>query len=276
MRETREPPGPEGEPPVAAGPSGELPEGFEAWIAAAAAAEPLRFPELRKGVQALSARYVERRRESGAAAGAFGGAGLRAAFASFYAPLHFLAAHHAVRELPASFREGVRRVVDVGAGTGAVGAAAALACGGAPVLALDRSAWALAEARRSFALLGVRGRTRRIELPAGLPRLGPGDLVTAGYVLNELPAAAREQLALALGRALAAGARILVLEPLARGVSPWWDQTVRQLAPGGAESALFKWEIERPAWIERLDDASGLDHREIGARVLWGPRAGAP
>ena len=142
------------------------------------------------------------------------------------------------------------------------------------MLALDRSAWALAEARQSFRLLGVRGRTRRVELPAGLPRLGAGDLVTAGYVLNELPPAAREQLMVAFARALGAGARLLVLEPLARGISPWWDNSVRRLAPAGAEAALFKWRIERPAWIERLDDASGLDHREIGARVIWGP-AGA-
>jgi hypothetical protein len=33
----------------------------------------------------------------------------------------------------------------------------------------------------------------------------------------------------------------------------------------------MKFSIERPDWIERLDDAAGLDHREIGARVLWGP-----
>ena len=274
MRESGDPSQRKLKPPAAPGLSGELQQRFEAWIAAAAAAEPLRFPELRKGVQALSARYVERRGESRAAAGAFSGAGLRAAFASFYAPLHFLAAYHTTRELPASFRAGVRRIVDVGAGTGAVGAAVSLATSHAPVLALDRSAWALAEARQSFRLLGTPGRTRRALLPAGLPRLGKGDLVTAGYVLNELPPAAREQLTAALSRALGAGARLLVLEPLARGISPWWDDCVRRLAAAGAEPALFKWRIERPAWIERLDDASGLDHREIGARVLWGP-AGA-
>ncbi|MEN8159066.1 MAG: methyltransferase domain-containing protein [Myxococcota bacterium] len=251
--------------------SDDLAKRVGAWIEAASEAEPLRFPELRKGVQALSARYVERRGERGAAAGAFAGAGLRAAFASFYAPLHFLAAYHTLQALPAAFPSGVRRVVDLGAGTGAVGAALSLAAGGAPVLALDRSAWALAEARRSFRHLGVRGRTRRVELPNGLPRLGPGDLVAAGYLLNELPDPARERLASAFERALGAGARLLVLEPLARGVSPWWDDLARRLEAVRVEPALFKWRIERPAWIERLDDASGLDHREIGARILWGP-----
>jgi SAM-dependent methyltransferase len=244
---------------------------FQAWIAAAAAREPLRFPEIRKGVQALSVRYVEGRRAGGVGAGALGGAGLRAAFASFYAPLHFLTAFAAISELPAALRAGVTRVVDLGAGTGAAGAALALGAGTAEVLALDRSAWALGEARHTFAAFAVRGRTRRTELPAGVPRLSASDLVAAGWLLNEGDVAFRARIAGLLARALEAGARVLVLEPLARSVSPWWDDFAAALAPAGAASALLKWAIERPDWIARLDAAAGLDHREIGARVLWGP-----
>jgi SAM-dependent methyltransferase len=252
---------------------------FQAWLAAAAGRASLRFPEIRKGVQALSARYVEGRKAGGVGAGALGGAGLRTAFASFYAPLHFLTAFAAANALPASLRAGVTRVVDLGAGTGAVGAALALAAGGAEVLAageaevlaLDRSAWALGEARHTFAAFAVRGRTRRAELPAGVPRLAAGDLVAAGWLLNEGGPAWRARLGEVLTRALDAGARVLVLEPLARGVSPWWDDFAAALAPAGAASALLKWSIERPDWIARLDAAAGLDHREIGARVLWGP-----
>ena len=249
---------------------------FQAWIAAAAGREPLTFQETRKGVQALSARYVEGRTAGGVGAGAFGGAGLRAAFATFYAPLHFLTAFAAASALPASFRAGLARVVDLGAGTGAVGAALALAAGSGSVLALDRSAWALGEARRTFAAFAVRGRTRRVELPAGVPRLAAGDLVAAGYLLNEGGPELRERLAGLFARALRTGARVLVLEPLARGVSPWWDDFAAALAPAGAASVLLKWTIERPEWIERLDAAAGLDHREIGARVLWGPAEAQP
>ena len=155
------------------------------WIEAAAAREPLTFPEIRRGVRALSARYVESRGEDGGVAGALGGAGLRAAFTTYYAPLHFLTAFAAALSLPAAWRTGIERVIDLGAGTGAVGAALALAAGGAPVLALDRAAWALGEARRTFSALGVAGRTRRAELPAGVPSLRPGDLLSAGFVLNE-------------------------------------------------------------------------------------------
>src|SRR5262247_4164801 len=108
---------------------------FLAWIQAVAERQPLSTRETRKGVRALSARYVEGRIGPGVGSGALAGAGLRAAF-----------------------RSGLRRVVDLGTGTGAVGAASALAVGGVEVFALDRSAWALGEALRTFAALGVRGR----------------------------------------------------------------------------------------------------------------------
>jgi SAM-dependent methyltransferase len=251
----------------------ELAQRFRGWLEAAAAREPLTFPEIRRGVRALSARYVEGRRGDGAVAGALAGAGLRAAFTSYYAPLHFLVAFAAALALPPAWRAGVARVLDLGAGSGAVGAALALAAGGAPVLALDRAPWALAEARRTFDALGVPGRTRRAELPAGVPSPRADDLVAAGFVLNECRPEVRERLVRILGRALEAGARVLVLEPLAHGAAPWWDDVAAELAPAGAATALVKHAIERPDWIERLDDAAGLDHREIGARVLWGPRS---
>ena len=249
----------------------ELERRFHGWIEAAAAREPLTFPEIRRGVRALSARYVEGRGANGGVASALAGAGLRAAFTTYYAPLHFLTAFAAALSLPPAWRAGVARVIDLGAGTGAVGAALALATGGASVLALDRAGWALAEARRSFDALGVAGRTRRAELPSGVPSLHESDLLCAGFVLNECREDTRERQLRLLARALDAGARVLVLEPLARGAARWWDAAAAALAPSGAEPALMKWEIERPDWIERLDDAAGLDHREIGARVLFGP-----
>src|SRR5262245_5037282 len=246
---------------------------FEAWVEAAARREPLTFREVRSGVRALSARYVEGRGADGVASAALAGAGLRAAFASYYAPLHFLTAFAAAAALPAAWRADVAQVIDLGAGTGAVGAALALACGAERVLALDRSGWALGEARHCFETLGVKGRTRRVALPAGVPRLGPRDLVAAGFVLNECAPALRERLLVRLARALESGCRVLVLEPLARGAAPWWDAAAAELSAAGARAELLKWQLERPDWIARLDAAAGLDHREIGARILWGPHA---
>ena len=250
----------------------EIEQRFEAWMSDSAAREALRFSELRRGVQALSARYVEGRSRDGVAAGALSGAGLRAAFASFYAPLHFLTAFAVAKALPRAWRDGIEQVVDLGAGTGAVGAALSLACGAPRVLALDRSAWALGEARRTFSALGIVGRTRRSELPSGMPRARPGDLFAAGWTLNECRPTLRARIVAQLLLALDAGARVIVLEPLARAAAPWWDGLAAALAARDCAGALHKYSIERPAWIERLDEASGLDHREIGARVLWGPR----
>lgn len=257
---------------------------FARWLETCVArhSPPLRFAEVRKGVQALSSLYVERRSEGrgegGLAARASDGSAKRAALATFYAPLHFLVVHAATRTMLAS--AGVRRVHDFGCGTGAAGAAVvralpAAAGESAPsVLGIDVSGWALGEARRTWHAFGVAGRGHRGALPEAAPeRLGPGDLVVLAYVLNELSPDHRTALVGRLGRALAAGAGLLVLEPLARRIAPWWDGLVAALAPLGARAAEPKATIERPPWIERLDAASGLDHRELGARVLAVPPA---
>src|SRR3954462_6990053 len=85
--------------------------------------------EAARALRALSSCYVERRARL-ATGGALDSAGKRAAFALFYAPLHFLVTQAIVEALPASRGEQgdeVREVLDVGCGTGTAGAAWALA-----------------------------------------------------------------------------------------------------------------------------------------------------
>src|SRR4029077_19926812 len=77
----------------------------------------LTFAEVRRGLQALSALYVDRGRRLGAGA-ALEGAGKRAAFALFYTPLHFLLTRSVVRALGAQV-SGPRNILDLGCGTGA-------------------------------------------------------------------------------------------------------------------------------------------------------------
>src|SRR5204862_2507726 len=81
----------------------------------------LTFPEVSRALRALSSAYVERRHRLNGVA-ALGGAGKRAAFALFYAPLHFLLVRHIVDSLPQAKRR-VSTIVDLGCGTGAAGAA---------------------------------------------------------------------------------------------------------------------------------------------------------
>jgi SAM-dependent methyltransferase len=253
------------EPPSALEPA--LAERVDAWLAdGVARSAPLTFSELRRGVQALSQRYVGGRREPGAA---LGSSAKRAAFATYFAALHLATAYGAVRSLPPAALAGTTRIVDLGAGSGAIGAGAALAL--APetpaLLALDRSGFALAEARRTFAAFGLRGETERALLPAGMPRLARGDLAVAGWFLNECDDAARERVLRALERGLGAGASVLVLEPLAGRVVPWWDEVASRLTARGLATGSIRWRMERPVWIAQMDKAARLDHRELGARI---------
>ena len=113
--------------------------------------------EVTRALRALSSCYVERRTQLARGA-ALEGAGKRAAFALYYAPLHFLAVDAIVRRLPDAI-EDVRQIIDVGCGTGAAGAAWAAACGRPPALhAIDRHPWAVAEATRTYRHFGLRGR----------------------------------------------------------------------------------------------------------------------
>jgi SAM-dependent methyltransferase len=230
----------------------------------------LRFPEVRRALQALSALYVERR--AGLALGkALDGAGKRAAFAMFYGPMHLAIARHVARATGAASRGGA--LADLGCGTGAAAAGLALAQDGrASVTGVDLSPWAVAEATwtwRWFGFVGSahRGRVERFELPR------PGATVVVGWVANELPAPVRRELLERLLRAADCGVGSLVLEPIARRVVPWWGEWAEAFAGRGGRDD--EWRIP-PALPDRwrdLDRAAGLDHRELTARSLYLPAA---
>ena len=252
---------------------GALRTDFDAWLAATVARHTadLEFRELRKGAQALSSLYVERRGDVDLAARAVEGRGKRAALATYYAPLHFLAAQHALARIGPARLDAVCRVFDLGCGTGATGAAAARTLDRANVVAIDRSGFALSEARHTYAAFGLLAQMRRARLPGALPRPAPGDLWVLGWAVNELDERSRNALGERLVRALESGVRVLLLEPLASGVVPWWSEWCAELAPLGVVDLESKARVELPEWIARLDRAAGLDHRVIGARVLAGP-----
>jgi SAM-dependent methyltransferase len=233
----------------------------------------LTFAEVRRALQALSSLYVERRQRLGTGA-ALESAGKRAAFALYYGPLHFLLVREIVRALgAASPRPG--RVIDLGCGTGAAGAAWALQAGGATVEGVDRSGWAVDEARWTLARLGVRGELRRGDvLTTPLPD-GRG-AVLAAFTVNELSETDRERLRERLLAAAQAGARVLVIEPLARRALPWWPAWEKDFATRGGRADQWRFPAQLPPLIARLDRAAGLDHRELTGRSLWLPGPPSP
>jgi hypothetical protein len=157
-------------------------------------------------------------------------------------------------------------VVDIGCGSGAAGAAWALETG-AEVRGFDVSAWAVDEANWTYSILGVRGRARRgrvedLRLPPE-----PSTLLAA-FVVNELDARARGTVLEQLRNAASAGHQVVVVEPIARGVTPWWDQWRRAFHPHAVEASDWRFRIELPRLLRDFDKAAGLDHRELTARTL--------
>lgn len=232
----------------------------------------LTFREVSRGLRALSATYVERRARL-TEGGALGGAGKRAAFALFYGPLHYLIVRHIVQHLPGAARS-APVLVDLGSGTGASGAAwASLLAPPPQVLAVDRNPWALAEARWTYGIFGVTARTRQGSIAAvTLPK--PPALVLAAFTLNEIAAADRDRLLSQLVERTARGDRLLVVEPLARPVAPWWQKWSRAVVEAGGRVDQWRFEATLPQIVADLDRAARLDHRELTGRSLWLSRSG--
>lgn len=220
--------------------------------------------ELGRALRALSSCYVERRGRLGEGR-ALEGRGKRAAFALYYAPLHFLI----VREIARTVTAGLQSrgaVSDLGCGTGAAGAAWA-AVTGAAVSGIDVSAWAVQEANWTYQTLDIRGHARRggvadFRLPSR-----PSTLLAA-FVVNELPPADRDHVRDLLVAGAAAGHQVVVVEPIARSLTPWWRDWERAFAAAGGQTREWRVHVTLPPLLRDLDRSAGLDHRELTARSL--------
>jgi SAM-dependent methyltransferase len=237
---------------------------FDAWLAALDERHlaNLTQSEVTRALRALSSCYVERR-EKLASGGPLDSAGKRAAFALFYAPLHFLVTREIVRALGAA--TGVQRIVDLGCGTGSAGAAYALEAGAA-VEGIDRNAWAVAEANWTYKVLRLRGRatTGMIQRTRLLGASGEG--ILAAYAVNELPDADRQALLPRVIGARDKGSRVLIVEPIARRMNRWWDDWRDALT---AREDEWRFRVPLPPRQKLLAKGAGLDAQGLTARTLY-------
>jgi hypothetical protein len=260
--------------------TGVAPGSFDAWMAGLEERHlsRLRFPEVSRALRALSSAYVERR-DRLAHGAALDGGGKRAAFALFYGPLHFLTIREIVTRLPPAGP--IDTVVDLGCGTGAAGAAWATSLASAAaqgfqgpsrrvpqIVGIDRHQWAAAEAAWTYRLFGLRGRAVTDDsVRAPIPIRGAGLL--AGYLVNELNDDARARMMRRLLDAAHRGAVVLVVEPIGRRFAPWWDGWAEAFTDAGGRADEWRFEVELPEIVRRLDRAAGLAHDELTARTLY-------
>ncbi|MFN7982710.1 MAG: methyltransferase domain-containing protein [Vicinamibacterales bacterium] len=199
-----------------------------------------------------------------------------------------------VRELGRPFTE-VSSILDLGCGTGAAGAGWARACSRkARVTGVDRHPWAVEEARRTLSVLGVTG-TARVDDLTRVPIAGTasverqrgrvaaqardqaaadrtshrGQGVLLAFAVNEIDdVERRDGLRDRLVSYAASGGRVLIVEPLAGFVAPWWGAWQRAFEASGGRAHEWRFDVKLPAIVEKLDRAAGLNHRELKARTL--------
>ena len=245
------------------------------WLAAASERylADLTMPELTRALRALSSCYVERRSQL-ASGQALASAGKRAAFALFYAPLHFITVDRIARELSrtddeqASEGSRVSRItLDLGCGTGAAGAAWALATGAGRVEGYDINPWAAARGALELRRDRAAGSTHRVPIDQVRWQKGPADMIAA-FVLNELADETREAVRPTLFQAARDGHRVLIVEPSpkARPAGGPTGNGKRWSKEDAPTSGASRWNC--PKFLGRLDRATGLDHRELTARTL--------
>jgi ribosomal protein RSM22 (predicted rRNA methylase) len=244
------------------------PPAFDAWLQALEARhfERLRFAEIVRALRALSAVYVARRSRL-ATRGTLDSDGKRAAFALYYGPLHFLLVHAIVHQMDDAVRAD-GRLLDLGCGTGAAGAAWAST---APALTsaagIDVHPWAVSETAATWRQFHLDADVRRGHLARN--RWPRADAIVAAFTVNELAPDEREVVLQRLLAARQAGARVLVVEPLSRAVSPWWTEWSERIEDLGGRADEWRFPTTIPPLVGRLADAAGLRPEGVAGRSLW-------
>ena len=229
--------------------------------------------EVARALRSLSSCYVERRVKL-AEGDALATKGKRAAFALFYGPLHFLVTQRIVQSIPSAVG-GIREVLDLGCGTGAAGAAWGIETGAGTVKGYDRHPWAVTEASWTYRHFRLHGRAIQRDIARTRINVTPATAIVVAYAINELSQGVRGALLQELLDAHQHGARVLVIEPIARRLSPWWDEWRDAFQRSGGRADEWRFAVDLPSTQRTFARAAGLDPRELTARSLWLDRPAA-
>jgi hypothetical protein len=94
-------------------------------------------------------------------------------------------------------------------------------------------------------------------------------LFVAAFALNELQEVSRDAAIRRLRDRSQAGDTVLIVEPLAGFVAPWWPRWQREIEQAGGRADEWRYRADLPEIVAKLDRAAGLDHRELTARSLF-------
>jgi hypothetical protein len=61
---------------------------------------------------------------------------------------------------------------------------------------------------------------------------------------------------------------VLVIEPIARTITPWWDATARRVEAAGGRADEWRFAVDLPPLVLKFAQAAGLGHREVRIRTL--------
>jgi hypothetical protein len=95
--------------------------------------------------------------------------------------------------------------------------------------------------------------------------------LVAGYLLNELPEPSRASVVDHLVHSASAGGQVLVMEPIARAVAPWWDAVADRFAATGGRADEWRFQPDVPDLVATLGKAAGLNYREVRLRTIFVP-----
>ena len=233
---------------------------FDRWLG------ELTHKEIARALKVLTYDYVQRRdRLRGKA---LSGRGKQAAFALYYGVRHFVIVRETLIAL--KIPEDVpKQIVDLGCGTGVAGAAWSLHCGGEQtILGVEFDPNILREAEFTYKYLKLRGHPIHCHLSKyRWPE--PSICVIASFILNELNERDREHLWHNLKKQVKGGSRVLILEPLATRITPWWRDWIERVKTIGGRADEWHFDVELPERVHLLGKSAGLRPNRLGARVLW-------